>query len=155
VRTTSLVALLAMLTSSCASNPPAVPPRVDPPAPTPGSLVAIFTECVGVLGPTRDLPVASAEVLEGPRGARVELPAEGLVMDGYRHWLYIHPTTHLVYIVQVGGFAGFLTVFGPFNREDGCRAVPPPDQVPWFWDLAARSGRRPGQFWSRMSSSLV
>jgi hypothetical protein len=86
-----------------------------------------------VLGPTRDLPVASHDVVDG-WGLRIPIPSEAIVMDGYKHWLQVDGSTGRIYIVQVGGFAGFMTVFGPFEN-DGCR-LSLPDQVPWFWDLA-------------------
>jgi hypothetical protein len=73
---------------------------------------------------------------------RLRLPAEALVMDGYQHWLHVDWTTGRIHIVQVGGFAGFLTVFGPFTEEDGCLAFLPPGHAPWFWDLASSSGPR-------------
>ena len=142
MRTASLALLLAALAAGCASRAPVARPLPSSPSPEPSGLIAKFAECVGVLGPTRDLPVASHEILEtGRLATRIRLPAEALVMDGYQHWLHVDWATGRIHIVQIGGFAGFLTVFGPFTEEDGCLAFPPPGHAPWFWDLASASGR--------------
>jgi len=47
-----------------------------------------------------------------------------IVADGYSHWLLVHGVSGLIYIVQVGGFAGTQMIFGPFTAEVGCADFP-------------------------------
>ena len=55
----------------------------------------------------QELPVQ----LHGQMGT--VLSEQGQVLDGYRHVLHVEPAKNTAYVVQVGGFAGTMTVFGP------------------------------------------
>jgi hypothetical protein len=138
----SLLVLLAILATatSCVSRQTVAPEPPGPPSPVPEHLVARFADCVGVLGPVRDLPVAEAVHVEAEAvGEFILLSSPGFVSDGYYHWLRVQPVSGLVYIVQVGGIAGAQTVFGPFNAEHGCLAFPHRDRPPMLMELAWQS----------------
>jgi hypothetical protein len=99
--------------------------------------VATFAECVSVLGPVRELPIADAVQAEATAvGELIPLSSPGIVSDGYYHWLRVHRVSGFVYIVQAGGIAGAQTVFGPFRAEHGCLAFPRRDRSPMLMELA-------------------
>ena len=124
-RSASLLVLLTMLATACVSHQTVVPPTLGEPSPAHAPLVATFAECVSALGPVRELPIAEAIPAENNAvGELTLLSSPGVVLDGYYHWLRIQRVSRLVYIVQVGGFAGARTVFGPFSAEHGCRPFP-------------------------------
>jgi hypothetical protein len=55
-------------------------------------------------------------------GHEVLLAASGpLVHDGYNYMLLIHGPSNAAYVVQLGGFAGSQTVFGPIALTATCQ----------------------------------
>ena len=52
------------------------------------------------------------------------LSDQGVVSDGYNHWLLIDQSTTASYVVQRGGFAGSQTIYGPLPVI-ACPQVPP------------------------------
>lgn len=73
------------------------------------------------------LPVATSFPSGEELGDWIPLwPADGAnhLADGYRHWLRLHKSTNMVYIVQVGGFAGTRTIYGPIPADKDCDFAP-------------------------------
>jgi hypothetical protein len=83
-------------------------------------LVQRFKPCISPVGLTHDLPLADPfPKLEAP-GRLYILGDMGAIRDGYRHSLFVSGDGKLVYIVQVGGFAGTYKVFGPLDPSTDC-----------------------------------
>ena len=88
------------------------------------SLEQKFAPCVGPLGSRVGMPTTSMTLNDADVIARIELARPGVVSDGYRSTLLVHGPTHAGYIVQIGGFAGTKTVYGPLSLATGCAGLP-------------------------------
>ena len=80
--------------------------------------------CFTALGPRIKFPEASTLPPQSEMIAGVLLPISGMpVNDGYNYMLMIHGPSNSGYVVQLGGFAGSLALFGPLRLDTEC-AVP-------------------------------
>ena len=80
--------------------------------------------CFTPLGPRSKFPEVAALPPQSEMIAGVLLPISGVpVNDGYNYMLMIHGPSNSGYVVQLGGFAGSQTLFGPLRLDTGC-AVP-------------------------------
>jgi hypothetical protein len=101
-------------------------PAINPDSPLDAwmqSLEQRFAPCVGPLGSRVDMPTTSMPLNDADVIARIELARPGVVSDGYRSTLLVHGPTRPGYIVQIGGFAGTKTVYGPLSLATGCAGL--------------------------------
>ena len=137
LRSAALLALLLLMLSSCVAQRSVMPAALVPPPSMREGLVAMFADCASAVGPTRELPlVEGGSTTFEDLGVLIPLSDPGLVSDGYYHWLRVQHATGLIYIVQVGGIAGWQTLFGPFTAEAGCLAYPRKESPPLLRELA-------------------
>ena len=81
-----------------------------------------LSPCFTMLGAHRSIPVAAKRPPDKELLAEVLLAASGpLVHDGYNYMLLIHGPSNAAYVVQLGGFAGSQTVFGPIGLTATCQ----------------------------------
>lgn len=80
-----------------------------------------MSSCFTALGPRIKLPEISALPPQSEMIAGVLLPVSGtLVNDGYNYMLMFHGPSNMGYVIQVGGFAGSQTLFGPLKLDTEC-----------------------------------
>jgi len=128
-----LLAVLPVLAPvGVAAHPPvpveAVPARPaasrpdDPATVWAESLARRYASCFTAMGPVegRVFPTAAREPDPQRVVARADLPVNSMVSDGYRHRLLVDGPGNAVYVVQVGGFAGARTVYGPLPVDLSC-----------------------------------
>lgn len=89
------------------------------------SLKQKFSKCVGPLGPRAEMPATASEMNPAETMARIELAGPAMFSDGYRSTLLIHGPTNAGYIVQIGGYGGTQTVYGPLPLATACAGLPP------------------------------
>lgn len=87
----------------------------DPAATLQDSLVSCAADQLQPLvAPTGvEAPWPVVESLPEHLAGGVLLSDQGVVADGYSHTLHVDPSTRTAYVVQVGGIAGYQTVYGP------------------------------------------
>lgn len=95
----------------------------DPAAVWAESLARRYASCFTAMGPVEGqaFPTAAREPDPQRVVARADLPVDSMVSDGYRHWLLVDGPGNAVYVVQVGGFAGTRTVYGPLPVDLSCK----------------------------------
>lgn len=87
---------------------------------SPTALVARFRSCTSPYGASSELPLFSGGSISEADLERHELGEPGMVSDGYYHSLLVDRKRSLAYIVQLGGFAGTRTTYGPVRLHSGC-----------------------------------
>jgi len=81
-----------------------------------------LSACFTMVGVDRTIPVAAKLPPDKELLAAVQLRASGpLVHDGYNYMLFIHSPSNSAFVLQLGGFAGSQTVFGPIPLTTTCR----------------------------------
>ncbi len=86
-----------------------------------------MSTCFTALGPRIKLAEVAALPPQSEMIAGVLLPVSGMpVNDGYNYMLMIHGPSNAGYVVQVGGFAGSQTLFGPLRLDTECAVPSPP-----------------------------
>lgn len=92
-------------------------------------LVQRFKACVSPTGLTRDLPLADPSPSLDGSGMLYTLGDMGAIRDGYKHYLMLSADNKQIYIVQVGGFAGTQTIFGPLDTQLHCVEATPKTEL--------------------------
>ena len=89
-----------------------------------------MSTCFTALGPRIKFPEVTTLPPSSEMIAGVLLPVTGtLVNDGYNYILMLHGPSNSGYVVQVGGFAGRQTQFGPLRLDTEC-SVPASPAAP-------------------------
>jgi hypothetical protein len=117
-----LPAAIGLLIASSASAQPAlIMPRDATQRAWVEAVTKRMSSCFTALGPRTKFPEVatlppSAEMIAG-----VLMPVTGmLVNDGYNYMLMLHGPSNAGYVVQLGGFAGRQTLFGPLRLDIEC-----------------------------------
>ena len=102
--------LLVLAAAMAATSPPV--------APVPEQRVEECTaqrlkRFVGPFGAQQSWPVAAELPAQLQHYAGLVLSEPGVVLDGYRHVLHVEARTNSAYVLQQGGIAGQVVVFGP------------------------------------------
>jgi hypothetical protein len=119
-----LAALLATTTLLAHAQPALIVPRDEAQRTWVQSATKRIGTCFTALGPRIKLPEVAALPPQSEMIAGVLLPISGMpVNDGYNYMLMIHGPSNSGYVVQLGGFAGSQTLFGPLRLDTEC-AVP-------------------------------
>lgn len=71
-------------------------------------------------GPVKHLPELAADTPLDDYSTYWPLAVPGIVSDGYQHWLAVSKSGSKAVILQIGGFSGSRTLFGPFETSTGC-----------------------------------
>jgi hypothetical protein len=86
-----------------------------------------MSSCFTALGPRMKFPEVASMPPSAEMIAGVLMPVTGMhVNDGYNYMLMLHGPSNAGYVVQLGGFAGRQTLFGPLRLDTECHvpAVP-------------------------------
>lgn len=140
-----LAALLAttLLTLAAHAQPALIMPRDEAQRIWVQSATKRIGTCFTPLGPRSNFPEVAALPPQSEMIAGVLLPISGVpVNDGYNYMLMIHGPSNSGYVVQLGGFAGSQTLFGPLGLDTVC-AVPaaPPAKAPHPASSASTTAR--------------
>jgi len=110
-----------LLAMSAAAQPALVMPRDEPTRVWVQAVTKRFSTCFTALGPRIKFPEVGALPPQSEMIAGVLLPVSGmLVNDGYNYMLMVHGPSNSGYVVQLGGFAGSQTLFGPLRLDTEC-----------------------------------
>ena len=125
VRAASAAALLAA--GAVSAQPALMMPRDATQRAWVQSVTKRLSTCFSALGPRRKFPEVAALPPQSEMVAGVLLPVSGvLVNDGYNYMLMLHGPSNAGYVIQVGGFAGSQTLFGPLPLDTECVVPTPP-----------------------------
>ena len=87
-------------------------------------LVIAWKPCVNARGLEMELPLADPIPAISAPGKLYVLNDLGKIRDGYKHSLFISADGKQHYILQVGGIAGTIKVFGPIDPKLRCSVKP-------------------------------
>lgn len=121
-----LIALLAttLLTLAAHTQPALIAPRDEAQRTWVQAATRRIGTCFTALGPRIKFTEATTLPPQSEMIAGVLLPISGApVNDGYNYMLMVHGPSNSGYVVQLGGFAGSQTLFGPLRLDTEC-AVP-------------------------------
>ena len=115
----------AALALAAVAGSAAVAQLVPPRTPNERALVRAvsrsMSSCFTALGPKRAFPVAPSTPPQSELLAAVLMGASGpRVSDGYNYMLLLPGPSNSAYVVQLGGFAGSHTVYGPLPLQTQC-----------------------------------
>lgn len=114
----------ALLSLTALAQPALIAPRDEAQRTWVLSATKRIGTCFTALGPRIKLPEATTLPPQSEMIAGVLLPISGTrVNDGYNYMLMVHGPSNSGYVVQLGGFAGSQTLFGPLRLDTEC-AVP-------------------------------
>ena len=122
-RPSRLAALLAtaLLALAVHAQPALIAPRDEAQRIWVQSATKRIGTCFTSLGPRIKFPEVAALPPQSEMIAGVLMPISGVpVNDGYNYMLMIHGPSNSGYVVQLGGFAGSQTLFGPLRLDTGC-----------------------------------
>lgn len=84
-----------------------------------------MSTCFTALGPKRTFASVTSAPPQGELLAAVLMATSGpLVNDGYNYMLLLHGRSNSAFVVQLGGFAGSRTVYGPLSLNTQCGESP-------------------------------
>lgn len=101
------MAAIALLLSGCATSPSMSDMSAE-------DIAGLFKPCVGPLSVHPKLrPLANTSAPDSIE--RIMLSDQGIVSDGYNHWLMVDREKSVAFIQEQGGFAGWQRVYGPLT----------------------------------------
>ena len=122
-----LAAVALMLATAASAQPALIMPRDAAQRVWVQAVTKRLSTCFTALGPRIKFPEVATLPPQSEMIAGVLLPVTGMVVnDGYNYMLMLHGPSNSGYVVQVGGFAGSQTLFGPLRLDTECTVPAPP-----------------------------
>jgi hypothetical protein len=119
------VLLVATSLSCAAAHGQLVEPRTPNERALLQAVLKGMSSCFTALGPKRAFPTVASTPPQNELMANVLMGTSGpLVSDGYNYMLLLHGPSNAAFVVQLGGFAGSRTVYGPLPFTTQCTALP-------------------------------